>query len=159
MATKSRDKRAQKDSVKGAMDAAASSQVKIDPPEGVGELTEAQRLVWDQFIATRSAQDWRKFDLVMLTKIVRLEVQIRDAMDKIEKTGLIVSNKRGTPVANPLIVAMDTLQRQQMTVIRGMGLMATGTDQRTIANAAKAENKEREVGKENNVSELFAVPK
>lgn len=159
MTRKTRNKRADSDSLQAAQIAAKAAEKDILPPEGVMLDSEAEKTVWKQFVSLRAASDWRPFDLTMLAKVVRLEVRIRDAQAMLDKTGLVIQNKRGTPVANPLTTAIDTLQRQQMTVIRGMGLFSTGSDQRTIAEAGKSEAAQKEIKEADDVISLFGSPK
>lgn len=154
-----RAKKSQSNHHQGQSKAITDAKVVIEPPEGIVLDGNAEKTVWDQFVATRATSDWRPFDLVMLAKVVKLEVQLRDAQAMLKKTGLVISNKRGTPVANPLVVVTDTLTRQQMTIIRGMGILATGIDSRTIAKQGQDQAGAKKLIEEDETLQLFATPK
>jgi hypothetical protein len=53
--------------------------------------------------------------------------------------GVVMFNDRGTPIENPLARVIDTLTRQQMTVIRSMSLNQSDSDPRTL-NATGVKN-------------------
>ena len=50
-------------------------------------------------------------DLILLAKIVRMEADIRTAQAELDEVGMMVENKRGTPIPNPLLSVIDTLDR------------------------------------------------
>ena len=52
---------------------------------------------------------------------------------------MMVENKRGTSIPNPLLSVIDTLERRQLAVIRSMSLNQTASDPRTINRSAKVE--------------------
>jgi hypothetical protein len=76
-------------------------------------------------------------DLLLLAKVVRMEADIRRQQNTLDRSGVLVENKRGTVVPNPLLAVIDTLERRQMAVIRSMSLNQTDSDPRTINGAAK----------------------
>ena len=53
--------------------------------------------------------------------------------------GMMIENKRGTPIPNQLLSVIDTLERRQLAVIRSMSLNQTASDPRTINGSAKVE--------------------
>jgi len=59
-------------------------------------------------------------DLILLAKIVKMEADIRAAQVELDTVGMMVKNKRGTQIQNPLISVIDTLERRQLDVIRSM---------------------------------------
>ena len=48
-------------------------------------------------------------DLILLAKIVRMEADIRVAQIELDAMGMMIENKRGTPIPNPLLSVIDTL--------------------------------------------------
>ena len=78
-------------------------------------------------------------DLILLAKIVRMEADIRTAQAELDEVGMMVENKRGTPIPNPLLSVIDTLERRQLAVIRSMSLNQTASDPRTLNGLAKLE--------------------
>ena len=81
-------------------------------------------------------------DLILLAKIVKMEADIRAAQMELDAVGMMVENKRGTQIPNPLISVIDTLERQ-LAVIRSMSVNLTAHDPRTINGTAKVENEAR----------------
>ena len=59
-------------------------------------------------------------DLILLAKIVKMEADIRADQVELDTVGMMVENKRGTQIQNPLISVIDTLERRQLDVIRSM---------------------------------------
>ena len=76
-------------------------------------------------------------DLLLLAKVVRMEADIRKQQNTLDRSGVLVENRRGTVVPNPLLAVIDTLERRQMAVIRSMSLNQTDSDPRTLNGAAK----------------------
>jgi len=122
----------------------------IAVPDGMNLETEELRVIWDQFTRARRQEDWRDMDLVLLEKVVRFEVKIRDCERVIQDQGMILETKRGTPIKNPLVDIQDGYLRQMLAVIRTMSLGTNGQDRRTLANNKhdddEAARKLREMG-------------
>ena len=124
--------------------AVAGFQGAIEPipmPEGVTLRSAEEHVIWNQFTRARAREDWRDMDLLLLAKVVRMEADIRKHQTVLDRTGVLIENKRGTPIPNPLLTVIDTLERRQMAVIRSMSLNQTASDPRTINGAAQNVNK------------------
>ena len=72
-----------------------------------------------------------------------MEADIRTAQTELDDVGMMVENKRGTPIPNPLLSVIDTLERRQLAVIRSMSLNQTASNPRTLNGFAKLETKAR----------------
>jgi len=123
--------------------AVAGFQGAIDPipmPEGVTLRSAEEHIIWGQFTRARARDDWRDMDLLLLAKVVRMEADIRKHQTVLDRTGVLIENKRGTPIPNPLLTVVDTLERRQLAVIRSMSLNQTASDPRTINGAARNAN-------------------
>ena len=97
-------KRSDKNSVTSAM--AGFSGVIDDAillPVGVELPSDKEHLFWNQFTRARAKSDWRDMDLILLAKIVKMEADIRAAQVELDAVGMMVENKRGTQMPNPLI--------------------------------------------------------
>ena len=97
-------------------------------------------------------------DLILLAKIVMMKADIRTAQVELDAVGMMVENKRGTQIPNPLISVIDTLERRQLAMIRSMSLNQTTHDPRTINGTAKVESEARAVLKDVGVAGLIAQP-
>jgi hypothetical protein len=143
-------RKAPKNSVEAAVKAA---QYEVPAPPDGYTLADAEAVVWEQMISVR--EDWRNFDLILMVKIVRLEVKIRDWWDMLDKSGPMIRNPRGTLIENPILRSIDTLQRQQLSVITKMQLM-TLADPRTLNK--EAQKQDLNELKDGNVLRLLARP-
>ena len=130
----------------------------ILPPAGVELRSEKEHLIWSQFTRARAKSDWRDMDLILLAKIVRMEADIRAAQVEMDAVGMMVENKRGTQIPNPLNSLIDTLERRQLAVSRSISMNQTAHDPRTINGAAKVESKARAALKEIGVEGLIVKP-
>ena len=84
--------------------------------------SEDEMVIWGQFTRARAREDWRDMDLLLLAKVVRMEADIRQHQAAVEAQGVIIENQRGTPIPNPLLAIIDTVERRQLAVIRSMSL-------------------------------------
>jgi hypothetical protein len=123
---------------------------RISLPAGVELRSEAELIIWHQFTRARARSDLRDMVLILLSKIVKLEADIRVAQIELDAMGIMIENKRGTPIPNPFLSVIDTLERRQLVVIRSMSLNQTASNPRTINGSAKVEARAalRDVGVE-----------
>jgi hypothetical protein len=117
----------------------------IPVPKGVVLKTDQELLLWEQFSHARARSDWRDMDLILLAKVVKLEADIRKYQATLDAEGVMMENKRGTMVCNPLVSVIDTLERRQMAIIRSMSLNQTHTDARTINANAKTQSGTKDI--------------
>ena len=130
----------------------------VPRPDGIELRSDLERTIWHQFSRARPREDWRDMDLILLAKIVKMEADIRAAQVELDAVGMMVENKRGTQIPNPLISVIDTLERRQLAVIRSMSLNQTAHDPRTINGTAKVESEARAALKDVGVEGLIAQP-
>ena len=93
---------------------------RIPLPAGVELRSEAELIIWHQLTRARVRSDWRNGDLNLLAKIVKMEADIRAAQIEMDAMGMMIENKRGTPIPNLYLSLIDTLERSQLAVIRSM---------------------------------------
>jgi hypothetical protein len=154
----SQKKRSDKNSTSAALAGFAGAMETVPLPDGVTLRDDDERVIWGQFSRARAREDWRDMDLILLTKIVKMESDIRKHQAALDQTGVLLENKRGTMVANPLLTVIDMLERRQMAVIRSMSLNQQASDPRTINASAKNETKARNIVKSVGVEGLIAKP-
>ncbi len=126
------DRKQRADSVSGDIEAFQNASLEVDLPAGVSLDTDEERVIWKQFTAVRAKSAWRDFDLLLLVKAVKLEYQIRKTQATLAKVGPVIPNQKGTVIENPLLRVADTLQRQQLAIIRSLSLNQTESDPRTL---------------------------
>lgn len=124
----------------------------IPTPEGVVLRNDDEMVIWRQFTRARARSDWRDCDLILIAKAVRIEADIRKHQLQLDETGALIANERGTMVMNPLFTVVDSLQRQQLAVIRSLSIMQTTTDPRT-----KNQGGVKQVGFENALGNMDSL--
>lgn len=133
----SQKKRADRNSVTAALGGFKGAMSGVPLPQGVDLRSDEEMVVWDQFTRARAREDWRDMDLILLAKVVRMEADIRKHQETLDKSGVLIQNKRGTLIPNPLLAVIDTLERRQMAIIRSMSLNQMHSDPRTINASAQ----------------------
>lgn len=151
-------RKARSDSTTSDVNAFKNATSEINPPDGVELRDEKDWVIWNQFVKTRSAEAWRDFDLVLLAKVVKLEADIRRYSEMLDKSGVLIKNKRETLIENPIIRVVDTLQRQQLAIIRSMSLNQTGSDPRTLNATGDKDRNAKEVIRKYGIESLIAMP-
>ena len=155
----SQKRRSDKNSVTAALGGFKGAMESVPPPEGVQLRSDEEMVIWDQFTRARAREDWRDMDLLLLAKVVRMEADIRKHQETLDRSGVLIQNKRGTLVANPLLAVIDTLERRQMAVIRSMSLNQQASDPRTINGAARTLVDARNTMQAFSDDDLIAMPR
>ena len=70
-----------------------------------------------------------------------MEADIRAAQVELDAVGMMVENKRGTQIPNPLISVIDTLERRQLAVIRSMSLNQTASTHASLTALRRKKTK------------------
>lgn len=128
----SRTKSLSRDSHLNVVALASTISDQIPLPDGVILRDESEIVIWKQFTHARASEGWRDFDLLIVAKAVRLEADIRKYQMQLDRSGAVIKNDRGTPIVNPFLTVIDSLQRQQLALIRSLSLNQTAQDPRTL---------------------------
>ncbi len=155
----SQKKRSDKNSVTAALGGFKGAMDSVPLPQGVELRSDEEMVIWEQFTRARAREDWRDMDLLLLAKVVRMEADIRKHQETLDRSGVLIQNKRGTLVPNPLIAVIDTLERRQMAVIRSMSLNQQASDPRTINGSARASVDARKTIESFSDDGLIAMPR
>jgi hypothetical protein len=151
--------RSDNNSVTAAVETFSGAMSSVPLPEGIELRTDLERVIWDQFSRARAREDWRDMDLLLLAKVVRMEADIRRHQETLDRSGVLIKNKRETLVANPLLAVIDTLERRQLAVIRSMSLNQMHSDPRTINATARTAVDARNVMASFEDEDLIAMPR
>ena len=154
----SQKRRTDKSSTTAAVQGFAPVLSDVPLPDGVELHTNLERTIWHQFSRACAREDWRDMDLILLDKIMRMEADICTAQKELDDVGMMVENKRGTPIPNPLLSVIDTLERRQLAVIRSMSLNQTASDPRTLNGFAKLETTARSAIAKVDADDLITRP-
>ena len=82
-------------------------------------------------------------DLILLVKTVRMEADIWEHQSTLDRSDVLIQNKRRMLVHNPLLAAVDNLERRQLLVIRSMSQSQLSSDPRVINGLAKKRTQAR----------------
>ena len=115
----------------------------IPLPDGVILRDESEMVIWKQFTHARASEGWRDFDLLIVAKAVRLEADIRKYQMQLDRSGAVIKNDRGTPIVNPFLTVIDSLQRQQLALIRSISMNQQAQDPRTLNAGGKEQGRLR----------------
>jgi hypothetical protein len=155
----SQKKRSDKNSVTAALGGFKGAIEGVPLPQGVELRSKQELVIWGQFTRARAREDWRDMDLLLLAKVVRMEADIRQHQSAVELQGVIIENQRGTPIPNPLLAIIDTVERRQLAVIRSMSLNQQASDPRTLNGSAKNAQGARDAVSDASGGGLIAFPK
>jgi hypothetical protein len=154
----SQKNRPDKNSTTAAIDGFQGAIQSVPVPDGVELRSDEEAVIWEQFTRARAREDWRDMDLLLLAKVVRMEADIRKHQEMLDRTGVLIKNKRETPIPNPLLNVIDTLERRQLAVIRSMSLNQLASDPRTINATGQATNQSRDILGMFSATDLIAMP-
>lgn len=147
-----------KNSVSGAVEGFSGAMVTVELPAGVELRSDDEFVIWEQFTRARAREDWRDMDLILLAKVVKMEADIRKYQQALDQETIVIENKRGTPIVNPLLSVIDGLERRQLAVIRSMSLNQQAADPRTINGRGKSVGDKKSVIEALTDSGLIALP-
>ena len=147
------------DSEAGQKKQSADMDTVMPVPDGVQFTTDEEMVLWRQFTSARSKDMWREFDLLLIAKMVVLEINLRKHNAALEAAGPIIENGRGTMVENPLLRVIDTLQREQLSVIRSLslGVSSQAAQDMNKSGVSASEKKDVEKLKKGSVTSLLAI--
>ena len=115
----------------------------IPLPDGVLLRNDAEMEIWQQFTRTRAADGWRDFDLRVVAKAVKIEADILHYEALMHEEGARITNDKGTPIVNPLLTIIDSLQRRQLALIRSISMNQQQQDARTLSAGGKEQSRIR----------------
>ena len=132
-------------SATAALQQFSNAQTTIPLPEPVEFTSEIEIQLWEYVTASRSYDDWRDVDLMMLWKWVKLECELLAQQSLLDTEGVVVEGARGGPIENPRVRIMHLYEQRQLSIFRALGLNITKADSRTVKKHAAGEQKARRV--------------
>ncbi len=89
------------------------------------ELSEEEEDVFNDVIAHREAASWDRHDLRIAGQLAKASVRINRLFQEIDDEGVTTLTQRGTPVANPKVIMLQTLISTQLNLNKTLGLSAS----------------------------------
>ena len=129
-------KPARADSAEGKRALVVAAKTPLRPSQS---LSEGAMEYFLHYASTRPTFDWSRGDIVRLTKLAERMEEIDAITEALKIEGVVVVNQRGTPVANPLISARDSLERTVMAMERSLSVYSPmeGGKKALVADQAK----------------------
>ena len=110
------------DSTHELVDKIQSGFKKIKPPQ---KLTAAQKKFWNDIISAR--HEWTKIDLRLAINLARAFASIDEQEKKLSEEDDILTNARGTQIANPRYNILETLNRRAVCLTTKLQIHAQAT--------------------------------
>lgn len=147
------------DSVDGALAAFAGAAAgPIAPPETV-RLREGDLPIWTAVVSARARDEWSEVDLMHAANLTRCLADIERISAEIHAQGDTLENARGTCVANPKHVLLETLSRRAVALTRLLHLHAAALARPSqVINQREAEADARKTVDELGEDDLLATP-
>jgi len=131
-------------SVQGEIDAAQAEDYILPLPQGVNLCTEEELILWVQYTGARAPDAWRELELLMVGRLVKIEMHLRELEALIEEEGYFVTNQRGTQIANPSVAVQASYQRQQLSILSSLSLGVSSEKAVTLNGTGKKAKKKED---------------
>jgi hypothetical protein len=124
-----------------------NAEIGIEFPSGVFFDSESDLELWRQYTSIRLVSDWRDSDLLMVSKMIRLENDIQSANKIIDQEGLLIDvyGKDGDLVGqkeHPAVKVRDTLLNRLVSIQRHLSINQLPSHPQTVnAHGKKAAQK------------------
>ena len=106
---------------KAAMDAALAGDVQ--PPEFM-KLRAEDRPYWQAVVRARTRDNWDELDLIHAVNLARTLADIEKLQLALGTDGHMMENQKGTIVANPIHLIIETLTRRSVALSRALHVHA-----------------------------------
>lgn len=95
----------------------------------------------------RARDEWTEADLIAAVELAQTMADTAVERGLLSTEGSVLTNERGTPVANPRFSVLQSLAQRQMALRRALQLQPTvnGKTARDMARKRETERKAREV--------------
>ncbi|HMO49367.1 MAG TPA: TerS protein [Rubrivivax sp.] len=140
--------------VKAMLDAAMAP---VDVPKHV-RLRPEDRPFWQAIIRARARDEWTPPALVVAAQLARCMADIEAESEQLQAEGTVVSNDRGTRLANPRAGVLDLLGRRQLALMRALHMTGSHVgDSRREATRRKLQRQAEQLRGELGDDDLLAV--
>lgn len=95
---------------------------------------------WDGIVRARTRDEWSSADLVVAGQLARAQADIESEQEALDRETSILTNPRGTPVANPRVHVLEALARREMALMRSLRMAGAAVgDVRERASKIRAQ--------------------
>lgn len=116
--TQEKGRRRRSDSAEGRAATLAAALAGDIPPPAHVKLLKRDLPFWRAITRARAREVWTEVDLVHAANLARCQADIERLQREIRRMGDVLKNDRGTPVANPRHVLLETLSRRAIALSR-----------------------------------------
>lgn len=111
-------KRTRSDSAESAVKAMVNAaKGDLKPPAHTPLRSEAMKF-WPGVVRARARDEWIDVDLVVAAQLAECQACIEEESTRVRSEGTVVSNDKGTLVANPRMGILEALARREMALMR-----------------------------------------
>jgi hypothetical protein len=75
---------------------------------------------WDGIVRARAYDEWTGADLAVAAQLARTQADIEREQELVDAEGSVITNDRGTPIANPRFAVLEQLARREMALMRSL---------------------------------------
>lgn len=93
--------------------------------EPTAELTPEATDHFHRIVKSREKDTWQPHDLSLATQLAKSMCRQDEINDTLDRDGLTLENRKGTPVAHPLLSASMTIASTVQALTRSLGLGAS----------------------------------
>ena len=135
------------DSVTAAIAAAQAAAAGDIPPPSFMALRDGDVPFWNAVTRARARDEWTEADLIAAVELAQTMADTAAERALLSTEGSVLTNERGTPVANPRFSVLQSLAQRQMALRRALQLQPTvnGKTARDMARKRETERRAREV--------------
>jgi hypothetical protein len=98
---------------------------------------------WQRVTRARAREEWTDADLIVAVELAQTMADIKIERGLLAVEGSVLTNERGTPVANPRFTVLQSLTQRQMALFRGLQMQPTVNGKRAREMAGKRETERK----------------
>jgi len=113
-------KRQPADSATAAVDAMLKAALAPLPLPAHVKLRKGDQPFWAGLAKARARDEWTDADLVLGAQLARVQADIEAESKALDAEATVITNKRGTLLANPRVGVLDQLVRRELAMLRAL---------------------------------------
>lgn len=115
-----RTKRTPANTAESAVKAMVNAALGLPPKPVHVFLREGDQPFWEGICRARARDEWTEVDLVVAAQLARCQADIESESRAVEVETTVISNAKGTQVANPRLAVIEQLARREMALMRSL---------------------------------------
>lgn len=101
---------------------------------------------WHGIVTARARDEWTDANLVIAAQLARCQFDIEEQQKLLYLEGHIITNERGTPIANPRHTVMEKLCSRELSLMRSLAMVGVEAGRgRDLAKGRSVEQQSRKL--------------